>query len=340
MNIPYRTRYALKRAAIVLLIVLIAAALIFTCWFVWLKRYVVYTRDNGAILNMELSAQIPDGEEALPPAEQETVNIFYNEGDNAINTSKELTQLTGYYVDTAALQAGIAEVQAQIKLQSVDVPIMLDVKSPRGNFYYSSTVSGNRDSKVDIAAMDALISQLSSSGRYLIARLPALRDRDYGLHNVSDGVFDSRGAYLFQDDGGCYWLNPSRQGTITYLVQIITELKNLGFDEVVFDDFCFPDTKYKSFKGDETEALATAAKTLVTTCATDRFAVSFVQQAGFALPDGRSRLYMQSAAAADAAILAQQSGIADTAVRLVFLTENHDTRFDAYSVLRPLDAAH
>lgn len=340
MNIPYRTRYTLKRAAIISLIVLLTAALAFTCWFVWLKRYVVYTRDNGAILNMTLSAQIDDGQEALPPSQQETVSIFYNEGDNAINTGKELTQLNGYYADAQALREGISTVQTQIKALPVDVPIMLDVKSPRGNFFYSSTVNGNRDSTVDTEAMDTLISQLSSTGRYLIARLPALRDRDYGLHNVSDGVFDSRGAYLYQDDDGCYWLNPSRQGTVSYLVQIVTELKNLGFDEVVFDDFCFPDTQYKSFDGDEAEALATAAKTLVTTCATERFAVSFVQQAGFTLPDGRSRLYMQSAAAADAANLAQQTGIADTALRLVFLTENHDTRFETYSVLRPLDAAH
>ena len=254
--------------------------------------------------------------------------------------SKELTQLAGYYADADALRAGVATVQEQIKALPVEVPIMLDVKSPRGNFFYSSTVSGNRDSKVDTEAMDALIAQLSSSGRYLIARLPALRDRDYGLHNVSDGVFDSRGAYLFQDDGGCYWLNPSRQGTVSHLVQIVTELKNLGFDEVVFNDFCFPDTKYKSVKEDEATALAAAAKTLVTTCATEQFAVSFVQNAGFALPDGRSRLYLNSAVAADAAMLAQQSGVADPALRLVFLTENHDTRFEAYSVLRPLDAAH
>lgn len=340
MNIPYRTRYTLKRVAIILLIILVAAALVFTCWFVWLKRYVVYTRDHGAVLNMDLSAQIAPGEVAQPPAEQETVSIYYNEGDNAINTGKELTQLAGYYADADALRAGVATVQEQIKALPVEVPIMLDVKSPRGNFFYSSTVSGNRDSKVDTEAMDALIAQLSSSGRYLIARLPALRDRDYGLHNVSDGVFDSRGAYLFQDDGGCYWLNPSRQGTVSHLVQIVTELKNLGFDEVVFNDFCFPDTKYKSVKEDEATALAAAAKTLVTTCATEQFAVSFVQNAGFALPDGRSRLYLNSAVAADAAMLAQQSGVADPALRLVFLTENHDTRFEAYSVLRPLDAAH
>lgn len=340
MNIPYRTRYALKRAAVILLIVALAAALVFTCWFVWLKRYVVYTRDQGAVLNMELSAQIDAGEEARPPVTEETVSIYYNEGDNAINTSRELTQLTGYYADTAALQAGIGQVQEQVKILSADTPIMLDVKSPRGNFFYSSAVSANRDPKIDIAAMDELIRQLDSSGRYLIARLPALRDRDYGLHNVSDGVFDTRGAYLFVDDGGCYWLNPSRQGTVSYLVQIVTELKSLGFDEVVFDDFCFPDTKYMRFDGDKAAALVTAAKTLVTTCATERFAVSFVQEASFGLPEGRCRLYLENAVAADAASLAQQTGLSEPAVRLVFLTEVHDTRFDAYSVLRPLDAAH
>lgn len=340
MNIPYRTRHALKRAAIILLAVILIAALILFCWFTWLERYIVYTRDQGAVLNMELSAQIGPGQEALPPEEEPPVSIYYNEGDNAINTSKELLQMTGYYADAEALAKGVSTVQEQVKALPNDTPVMLDVKSPRGNFFYSSAVSTNRDSSVDTEAMDALIKQLDTSGRYLIARLPALRDRSYGLNNVPDGVFDSRGAYLFQDDGGCYWLNPSRQGTVSHLVQIVTELKNLGFDEVVFDDFCFPDTQYMRFDGDKAEALATAAKTLVTTCATESFAVSFVQTASFALPEGRSRLYLEGAAAADAAAIAQQTGIADPAIRLVFLTEVHDTRFDAYSVLRPLDAAH
>ena len=46
------------------------------------------------------------------------------------------------------------------------------------------------------------------------------------------------------------------------------------------------------------------------------------------------------AVAANAASIAQQSGLENPAVNLVFLTEVHDTRFDAYSVLRPLEAAH
>ena len=339
MKIPYRTRQSLKRVGIVSLVVLLALALVAVCWFVWLGRFVVYTRDQGAVLDMSLNAQIEEGVEAKPPEAQETISIYYNEGDNAINTSKELQQMAGYYANSEALRAGPAQVFDQITLLDKEVPIMLDVKNAKGGFYYSSGVTENRDSKIVPEEMDDLIKKLSDSGRYLIARLPALRDREYGLHHVSDGVFDSRGAYLFSD-GGIYWLNPSRQGTISYLVQIVNELRSLGFDEVVFEAFRFPDTQYMRFDGDKDAALAEAAKTLVTTCATDNFAVSFVQEVGFALPEGRSRLYIESADAGQAATLAEQTGLANTAVNLVFLTEVHDTRFDAYSVLRPLDAAH
>ena len=207
----------------------------------------------------------------------------------------------------------------------------------RQNFPRSAAVFPADDAA---EAVDELIRQLDEMGTYLIARVPSLRDRMFGLNNVNDGVFDTRGAYLFRDEGACYWLNPARQNVQTYLVQIASELKSLGFDEVVFDYFDFPDTKYMRFDGDKEEALAAAAQTLVTSCGSDSFAVSFVQKPGFALPQGRTRLYITDAVAADAAMLAQQTGLEDPSTRVVFLTQFHDTRFDAFSVLRPLDAAH
>ncbi len=339
MYIPYRTQQIIKRSLLITAIVLVVLAVIWFAWFTWLQRFVIYTRDEGAVLDMSLPEQIPEGELAVPP-EKIPVSIYYNEGENAINTSKELTALTGYYVDRAALIAGVDTVRQQANALERGTPIMLEVKSALGNFFYSSGVSEHRDSKVDIAAVDQLISDLDKNGHYLIARVPALRDRMYGLNNVNDGVFDTRGAYLFRDDGGCYWLNPARQGTLTYLVQTTMELKNLGFDEVVYDYFDFPDTKYMRFDGDKAEALATAAQTLMTSCGGDNFTVSFVQNPGFTLPEGRSRLYIKDAAAADAALLAQQTGLTDPNIRVVFLTEIHDTRFNEFSVLRPLDAAH
>lgn len=340
MNIPYRTRQILKHTALITLVVLLVAALIWLCWFVWLKRYIVYTRNDGAVLDFTLSAQLPDGTPALPPEPEEAVSIYYNEGENAINTSKELTQLAGYYVDREALIAGTDSVLEQVRALDRGTPVMLDIKSATGNFFYSTTVAEYRDTKVNAEAVDELIRQLDEMGTYLIARVPSLRDRMFGLNNVNDGVFDTRGAYLFRDEGACYWLNPARQNVQTYLVQIASELKSLGFDEVVFDYFDFPDTKYMRFDGDKEEALAAAAQTLVTSCGSDSFAVSFVQKPGFALPQGRTRLYITDAVAADAAMLAQQTGLEDPSTRVVFLTQFHDTRFDAFSVLRPLDAAH
>lgn len=338
MNIPYRTRQNLRRAALILLVIAIVAAAAWLCWFVWLQRYIVYTRDQGAVIDTNLSPQIQDGEIATRP-ENETVSIYYNEGDNAINTSTELMQMVGYYANAEAL-ADLSAVSEQVKLLETGTPVMLDVKDAKGRFFYSSSVSSERSSLVDTQAMDQLIEQLDSKGMYLIARLPALRDYSFGLSNTSNGLFVSSGAYLWADDEYCYWLDPTKEGTVTYLVQIVTELENLGFDEVVFDEFRFPDTDDLKFSGDRAQALNTTAQTLVTTCASDSFAVSFIGKAeGFALPSGRSRLYVENATAAESAAIAANSGLADPAIYLVFLTEYHDTRFDAYSVLRPLESA-
>ena len=342
MNIPYRTRQNLRRAGITLLVILVVALLVGIFWFVWLNRFVIYTRDEGAKLDMSLTKEFSQGVPGKAP-ENVDVSIYYNEGENALNTSRELTQISGYYADRDALMKGADNVLAQIKALEPNTPVMVDVKNSKGAFFYSSAVGSKRDGKIDTAAMDKLIDYLKTSNTYAIARLPALRDYEYGLNHVPDGLPTEKG-YLWVDRTGggyYYWLNPKSQGTITYLISIATELRNLGFDEVVFDYFYFPDTKDIVFKGDKDEALATAAKTLVTACATDSFAVSFVgQDTAFPLPEGRSRLYLANVAAVQADTTAQQTGLKTPATHLVFLTEIHDTRFDTYSVLRPLDAAH
>ena len=198
MNIPYRTRYALKQAAIVTFVVILVAALAFLCWFTWLKRYIVYT-DEGAQLDMELSAQVSAGEAAVPPEQNPPINIYYNEGENAINTSKELVQITGYYANTADLQEGVSTVWAQAKALPTGTPVMIDVKDGKGRFFYSSSLSEHRNSKIDIATMDEMIRDLDRRGTYLIAKLPAFRDYQFGLNNTSCGLAVKSGGYLWAD---------------------------------------------------------------------------------------------------------------------------------------------
>lgn len=338
MMIPYRTARVLKRLGIVLLAVTLLILLVLSCWFLWLQRFVVYTRD-GAQLDLSLSQQFVGGETAVPPDPGDRVSIFYNEGDNAINISRELQQIVGYYADKAALETDIDLVLEQVRALPRDAAVMVDVKSPLGSFFYSSKISEGRNPDVSTEKMDQLIRYLAEKNIYAIARLPALRDYAYGLDHVSDGI-PVAGGYLWADEAYCYWLNPARENVQKYLLEIIAELKSLGFDEVVLDEFYIPYADAIVYNSDRSEVLQQAANALVEAATDSGFAVSFVDQGVISLPEGKTRLYMTDVAAADVAKVAEESGITDPQLRMVFLTGVHDTRFDEYSVLRPLDAAH
>lgn len=339
MSIPYRTRQVIKQIFLVLLVIVLVLALLGVGFFIWLRRFVIYTRD-GAFIRTNLPPMATGWSEVTVP-ELGDIEILYKEygEEDDPQASTELTQLIGYYADTEALQ-DMEAVRTQAALLEEGTAVMLDVKDAKGRFYYPSALNSERVSAIDAGQMEALIRQLDDQGLYLIARLPALRDYHFGLTQTQNGLFVSSGQYLWADDDYCYWLDPTKEGTQMYLVQIVNELKALGFDEVVFEEFRFPDTDNLKFSRDRGEALTEAAEILMASCATDTFAVSFVGgAAGFKSPAGRGRLYITGAVAADAARIAAESGVADPKINLVFLTEFHDTRFNDYSVLRPIESA-
>lgn len=341
IHIPYRVRQGLKRTVFALLILVALAAAVGVFWFAWLQRYVVYTRDQGVVVDLHLSGEFPEGVVATPDV-KETVPISFDtpESEKPENVNTELKQMLGFYADAQTLRTKMDMVKSQVALLEKDTPVMLDVKDGKGRFFYSSAINDQRNASIDPAEMDALIQALKEKDVYLIARLPAFRDFYFGLTSTSNGLFVTSGGYLWADADYCYWLDPTRHGTLMYLISIVNELKSLGFDEVVFDEFRFPDTDDLLFSGDRTEALNKAAKTLLASCATQNFAVSFMKQVdGLELPSGRGRLYVTDVAAADAEKVANQSGLENPIVNLVFLTPYRDTRFDTFSVLRPIESA-
>jgi hypothetical protein len=339
MSIPYRTRSALKRFFTGALIFLAVAALLFIIWLLWLGRFVVYTRDGGVKLDFDRPATNLSGELAQKPIIENPISIYYNEGDNQISTSTEMTRISGYYVSGAELEDDLSGILAQIRQLPKGAAVMVDVKSAYGNFFYSSTVSQHRNPDLDTEAMDAFIKEINKLGYYTIARVPALRDKNFGLANTSCGLAEA-GGWLWEDRG-FYWLDPTKEGTVSFLAQIALEVRELGFNEVMFYDYYFPDSGGRIvFNGDKQKALEETARTLVKTCATDQFAVSFTQSVSFKLPEGRSRLYLENIAATDAGRVAAQTGFENPDVKAVFITQVHDTRFDPYSVLRPISMVY
>ena len=343
MNLTYRTKRRLQRAGLIGATVLLLLILIGFCWVIWLERYVVYTRD-GATLNFDVVDLPGAGQLAMPPSADETVPIYVNEGLDAIDLNKELTQISGYYIDTETLQTDVAGARDIVATVPSNTAIMLEVKTIWGQFNYSSNVSNATiSSRVDVTQVDSLITDITSRNLYAVAVVPAFRDRYFFLannRNTSLGLAIKGKGYLWQDNDSCYWFDPTDNNTIVWLEEIVRELKALGFDEVVFSEFRIPKTENIVFDGDKTNAIQKVAQTLVTACATDSFAVSFMtSESSFPRPDGRSRLFMQDVGPKNVDAVAAMVDMENPQAGLVFMCNTNDTRYDAYSVMRPVAMA-
>ncbi len=343
MNLSYRAQRRIKRIFSVIAILLVVAVVGDLCWMLWAGRYIIYDRDRGALLDLSLGP-IPDGEGATPAEALPSVSIVYRDPgtDSPLPPDEQTpTPISGYYIDVADLKTDISAVKAQLQALPAGTAVMLDLKNTTGHFYYTTEL-GKTSSEVDIGQMDDLIEYLLSSDLYVIGRIPAFRDWAFGLDNVPCGLPKKNdGGALWMDDTNCYWLDPTSDGTLEYLTQTTMELRLMGFDEIVYTDFRFPNTNSIVFNGDKEQAIADAAATLAQSCATDRFYVSFMsEKAEFVLPAGHSRLYLSDIAPEDIAATVELTAATDPKIQLLFLTATHDTRFDEYCVLRPLDSAH
>ena len=341
MNISYRTRRRLQKLGAAVLVLVLAVTLAWLCWVVWLERYVVYTRE-GAEVDFSLE-KLSAGALASPPSQESSVEIYYNEGSNTMDTSQELTQFRGYFIDRDTLASDLDYCREKLGTLETGTAIMVDVKNIDGTFNYPSGLSDSSTyGSVDAAAVKSFISDLNAGKFYTIARLPAFRDYLYGLNHTSAGLSHSGWGvgYLWKDEGGCYWLDPTNPEAMNWLIAVILEVKGMGFNEIVLDEFRIPDTDKIIFNKDKNQALLTAMETILERCAGDGFIISFtVTDPSFALPEGRTRLYLKGVSAEQVGAKAAQVTITDAANRLVFVADTNDTRYDVYSVLRPISSS-
>jgi len=337
MSIPYRTRRILNRVGTIVLAVLLVGIFAWLCWVVWLQRYVVYT-DTGAELDFEVSANEIVGEVAAPPAAANKVSIYYNEGADAIDVGNEMKQLNGYYIDSDMLQKDMTGVLVRIEQLSSGTPILIDMKGPYGSFFYPSKLpAAVHSAATDVDAVAELVSKLQQKGFYTIARVSAFRDYNFGNNNVPAGLYMLSRAGLWMDPDGYFWLDPTNATTTSWITDVVLELRDMGFNEVLLADFRFPNSDKYIFSGDKVAALQSAASTLVSSCASSNFVLSFgVEDPAFVLPEGRCRMYLSGITANGIGQTASQVTVEDPTVQLAFIAETGDTRYDAYSVLRSL----
>ncbi len=326
MNISYRTRQRIRRICTTALMVVSGVLIVVLCLILWLQRFVVYT-DDGAVLKFERPKNLSQSQLPQPADTAPDVTIHFREDP----FREGLQQLVGYYIDPQDLMDDPEAVRTRLEGLPAGTPVLLDVKGYRGYFYYSTKVGKTTSSSYDMAKMDAFIRYLADSDLYVIARMSSLRDFDLVWNDNGCGLTMSSGA-LYYDRGSYglgYWLDPTDSKVMKYLTDVVRELKDLGFDEVVLQNFCFPDTNELSFKGDRSEALAQAAKTLLAACGSDSFTLSFSSgDPGYALPEGRCRLYLENISPENAQSAWNAAQTEDKRLNLVFVAPSNDQRYD------------
>lgn len=338
MALTYKTRQFYRRLFHIVLTLVLALLVVALCWVLWLRRFIVYT-DDGARLDFGLSQQWPVGQTGQASGPISLPEIYFSQTATTLPpvVEDETEKFEGYYVTLESLQTELETVLEQILALPEGTPVMLDVKGYRGNSYYSSQLCASSDA-FDMSVMDPFFAAVNASGVYAIARLPAFADYAFAAANHACGLKESRGV-LWVDENRCYWLDPASEGTLNHLMDLCTELKGMGFDEVAFTHFRFPDTDQVVYQQDKGEAIQKAALALVNSCVDESFALSFItDDPAFPLPEGNCRLYLENVTAAEVqTVLAAM----DEAVirRTVFFTITKDTRFEQCGVIRPLAMA-
>ena len=343
MKMTFRTKRRLRFFGTFFLTLLAVTLVAWFCCVVWLERYIVYSSD-GARLEMGSDPAGFAGVEAVKPAAQGGVSIFYNEGLDAVEISKDLTAINGYYLDYAAMVKDMAGAMDNLSVVPAGTPILVDMKGGYGTFFYSTSISGAvKSASAPIQQVDEFVQKLKSKGYYMIARVSAFQDYMYGNANVTSGIYMTSRAGLWMDGEGCFWLDPASAGVQSWITSAVLELKNMGFHEVVLSNFQFPNTDKIVYDKDRTEALQNAMTNLLTSTASDKgtFTLSFgTSDPTLTLPEGaRSRIYLQNIDASNVDTAVEQTTVPDKEAQIVFLATTNDTRFDKYSVLRPLSAA-
>lgn len=335
--LSYHSKMRLRKILTIVGIVALVLISIWVFWMVWLQRYIVFTR-NGVVFDFDRStlslSQKAEGQ--VVPEETIPIDIQVLTQEEAEDQAQKGETLSGFYADTDMLSNHFDSVKETLTALPEGTAVMLDVKSIFGNFYYTTSINeAGQSSALDAKAMDQLIQALSDQDVYLIARLPAFRDSAFAEAHPGSSLSLSSGA-LWQDEENCYWLDPASETVLTNLIQICRELRQKGFDEVVFTDFKIPDSGNISYSAEATkdDTIRHAANELVSACATGDFVVSFSSSADFPLPAGKSRLYLESVDPLQVEKIFESSIIQNKENRLVFVTATRDTRFDEYSVLR------
>ena len=334
----FRRRAFLQNFLISMGILLGIFLVLFAILVIFSGRYMVYSRSG-------VQADIDWAENMQATTERKTVDVVPTVTvlpKTAINTGT-VRRLSGCYISADRL-SNLEALKKEIAAGAFGT-VIVEMKDIYGYFYYKTTMGVPTASGISTDSVASFLKGLKDEGYYLVAAIPAFADQSYCLNHVELGLPLKSGA-LWVDDNNCYWMDPKNEGTLSFLETIALELSNLGFRELLLNDFYFPLSD--SIVYPETEM--TKAEVLDRTVQRLQADLGGAITLSFGLGNSNTfpshlengRIYLNAIHDGNAVLstVSQLSlCVENPEIQLVFITGSEDERFDSYGHILPLKEA-
>lgn len=227
-----RTRNILT-ALIVILLVVLAAVVAF---FLFAQRYIVYTDDGQAHLELPFFQKVTPTPDPAPAESQDIVIVTPDPTPTPTPTPdpavKAVWLLRGAITDGTAAE--------QVEAEGGNA-VVFNMKADDGTLGYVSSLPQAiaLNSSAAEAGLNDAIKALTDGELYTIARVSCFKDNKAPRNDNSLAIRTNSG-YNWRDPEGRRWMNVSIPAAREYVIGVCKELAELGFDEILLENSGYP----------------------------------------------------------------------------------------------------
>lgn len=232
----YRGRSRARTVLTALIVILLVALVAVVAFFLFAQRYIVYTDDGQAHLELPFFQKATPTPDPAPAQSQDIVIITPEPTPTPTPTPaptlKAVWLLRGALIDGTAAE--------QVKAEGGSA-VVFNMKADDGTLGYVSDLPqaiAYSSSEAEAGLNDA-IKDLTSGGLYTIARVSCFKDNKAPRADNSLAIKTNSG-YNWRDPEERRWMNVSIPAAREYVIGVCKELAALGFDEILLENSGYP----------------------------------------------------------------------------------------------------
>jgi len=240
----YRGRKPVGKVLLAIILILVIAV---SGLFMFLQRYMVY--DENGNLKLELPGR--DGDQISPPkppvsSEDITIIIDRKEPEEPQMPELPVEPPPAPEVRGVLLLADtpLTDWAAVCEELPEDISgVCLTVKDADGIVYVDSQAAARLSRRImslKSTTERAVADLTETESLHTIARITCLLDPKVPILDVRALGVRQRTGYLFYDDTGASWLDPTKDSVRMYLTGLARECAEMGFDEILLSHVSYP----------------------------------------------------------------------------------------------------